>query len=271
MAAHHFRPVRLPEATIVRAIAAFAVLLAFASRARAADPDLILQLKMNETGGTTATDASGQDNNGTVVTGGSAAQWVTGHHGGVLACEGLTAARARYVRITWSSSLAVTTALTAMAWVRIDGSDNDANIILGRGSLAADWHLYTDKKAKNLILKVDTGSSTKTLSVASPGGALSHGVWYHLAATYDGNHMRLYLNGAEIGNLAASGAVQLRVDPNLPLAVGATMLNGGTWDYALVGAFDDVKVWKRALSAAQIVQEMLKGGEVVRLRWTEQF
>ena len=73
---------------------------------------------------------------------------------------------------------------------------------------------------------------------------LTTGAWLHVAGTYDGSTMRLYLNGAEqTGAVSVSGAVGAGDGIHLSWSGG---------DGALDGLLDDVRVYNRALSAAEI-------------------
>ena len=73
------------------------------------------------------------------------------------------------------------------------------------------------------------------------------GSWQHVALTYDGTALRVYLNGTQQGATAnaalasQSGALQL----------GAYIFNSANVDY-LAGNLDEVRVYNRALSAAEI-------------------
>lgn len=72
--------------------------------------------------------------------------------------------------------------------------------------------------------------------------------WMHLACTYDGGNLRLYVNGALEANLAAAG---LQVGANtLPLSLGAQP----DGQRAFHGAIDDARIYERALSSAEIVE-----------------
>ncbi len=58
---------------------------------------------------------------------------------------------------------------------------------------------------------------------------------------------------------------------SLPLGVGALAKAVGEWENAFPGALDEVKIWKRALTAAEIVDEMNAGASFARLQWRENF
>jgi hypothetical protein len=74
------------------------------------------------------------------------------------------------------------------------------------------------------------------------------GVWYHVAATYDGNQSILYVNGAE--EASATPGFPLDYDTT-PLFIGTT----GTWAPYLNmfgGLIDETSIYNRALSAGDI-------------------
>lgn len=257
----------------------FVAIAWLATPARAADPDLLLWLKLDATSGTLAADSSGNGHNGTVATGSGTPEWVTGHRGNALEIAGLTETRARRVQVPWSSSLAVTNQLTVMSWIRLrdhthggggaPGGSSDQNVV-GR-SASTDWRLLIRQSEEKITFLVDTGSTRVTLTGDVPGSGLDADTWYHIAATYDGSHMRIYLNGVELTNRTCSGNLQISSSTSIPLGVGAFPESATSWVDELPGALDEVKIWKRALTAAEIVTEMNDGAPPVRLQWRENF
>ena len=69
--------------------------------------------------------------------------------------------------------------------------------------------------------------------------------WIHIAGTYDGTTMRLYVNGVQESSLAASIAIATN---NLGLGIGA-QADGVS---KFMGQMDDVRIYHRALSASEI-------------------
>ena len=69
--------------------------------------------------------------------------------------------------------------------------------------------------------------------------------WMHVAATYDGATIRLYINGIEESSLAASFTIAAN---DLPLSIGAQ----SNADRFFQGALDQVRVYNRALSADEV-------------------
>lgn len=77
------------------------------------------------------------------------------------------------------------------------------------------------------------------------GGELTIGAWHHIAGTYDGSVFALYIDGARVASVARSGT----------LATNSTTLTLGnktTLDRPLDGELDEVRIWRRALTQAQL-------------------
>jgi hypothetical protein len=86
----------------------------------------------------------------------------------------------------------------------------------------------------------------------APVGAVVAGQTYHVAGTYDGTTMRLYLNGVQVATTALTGAVTQNTNT----------LTIGSWDGSsefLRGSIDEVAVYGTALSAARIAAHNTAG------------
>ncbi|HEV2695086.1 MAG TPA: LamG domain-containing protein, partial [Verrucomicrobiae bacterium] len=72
--------------------------------------------------------------------------------------------------------------------------------------------------------------------------------WYHVAETYDGTNLILYVNGNVDGKMAVSGPIITTTEP-LRLGGGA---DPGCPAYYFNGMMDEVSIYNRALSSNQI-------------------
>lgn len=82
-------------------------------------------------------------------------------------------------------------------------------------------------------------------STLNPANVLNPNVWQHVSATYDGAFMRIYVNGAEVTNKPQTGAID---NVAAPVVIGRNAFNSN----AFQGKIDEVSVYNRALSAAEI-------------------
>ncbi|MBK7904583.1 MAG: PASTA domain-containing protein [Proteobacteria bacterium] len=81
------------------------------------------------------------------------------------------------------------------------------------------------------------------------GGALSLNNWQHIAGTYDGAQFRLYVNGVQVASMARSGTLATN---NANLVVG----NAAAISRPFHGTIEEVRIWSRALSAAELQANM---------------
>ena len=82
----------------------------------------------------------------------------------------------------------------------------------------------------------------------SPSG-LSTTAWSHLAVTYDGATMTLFVNGAQVATVPAAGSI---VTTTGQLKIGGNSI----WGEWFNGLIDEVRVYNRALTAAQVQADM---------------
>ncbi|MBL1221892.1 fibronectin type III domain-containing protein [Chryseobacterium sp. L7] len=112
------------------------------------------------------------------------------------------------------------------------GDSNSAILRFGDGNLANN----------KLQFILSFGSAQVKLNAAT---GLNTNTWYHIAATYDGASMKLYING----NLDASVAATGNFTANGILYLARNYDNSRT----LNGFLDEFRVWKRALTATEIL------------------
>lgn len=202
---------------------------------------LVSLWKFNEGVGITAYDSAGK-NNGTI----NGAKWTTSQFGGALSFNG----NGDYVNCGNDKSLNIDGEITVAAWIYprsnfwggiIDKGDNtaghdDYGLWFNNGKIEFSfnwperWNVYPNGDR----------------FIGSTAVALNR--WSHFAGTWDGNKVRLYVNGkldSEFnwtqGIKSSNASVYIGVNP------------GGQEEY-FNGIIDEVAIYKRALSAEQIQQ-----------------
>jgi hypothetical protein len=189
---------------------------------------------MNENSGTTVGDASGQNNTGTALN----TTWTTGRYGRGLAFNGSNS----WVTVNDSASLNLVNRLTLEAWVFPTVNAGWRTIMLKE--LDEIYGLYSSSAAGPWV-----GMNTGTYQELASSTLLPVNTWSHVAATWDGATQRLYVNGVQVASRAAAGTL---LTTSNPLRIGGN----ANWGEYFAGTIDEVRVYNRALSAAEIQTDM---------------
>jgi hypothetical protein len=203
----------------------------------------------NEASGATTPDSSGNNNTGTIV---GATRTTSGWAGGALDFQSGNA----HVAIPNTPTLGqLTNRLTLAAWVYPTSVGNGLTTLLHRSNAAGTFYNFT------LYARVTSGgingvpyfhinwnnNSALDAGESAQGSlALPLNQWSHLAATYDGAAMQLYLNGVLRGSASLpNGAIPPSAQP---IWIGAN----GLFGHPFRGRIDEVRIYNRALSPGEI-------------------
>jgi hypothetical protein len=102
---------------------------------------------------------------------------------------------------------------------------------------------------KVLRFRLKTDGDTGELKADTVTGLIDLDVWTHVAAVWDGATMKLYKNGAEVGSLDKGGTLSANPDANVAIGNQPVGTDGRAWD----GLIDDVQLYSRGLSAAEVL------------------
>ena len=192
-----------------------------------ADPETVALYHLNEApGSTTALDASGNGHDGTLTDMDPTARRVPGHWNG-----GIEFAFGEYVLVPDHPALNPA-ALTVEAWYYPKNLARSQWIASkDPGGAGPGFQLLYESSSQAFRFEVDSGSSAvSALSTTTP----SPSTWYHVAGTYDGSRVAIWVNGVKEASEAQSGSFA----NNDPLKIG----EAGTGSSAVVGILDEVRI-----------------------------
>jgi PKD repeat protein len=185
--------------------------------------------------GTSAADASGNGNTGTI----GSATWIpTGKFSNALSFNGTTA----LVTVNDSASLDLTTGMTLEAWVYPTAGESAWRDVIYKGP---NDTYYLEGSS-------DSGAPATGGTFAGPlygTSALPLNVWSHLAATFDSTNLRLYVNGVQVSSTPVFGQIGTSTGA---LTIGGDALYGQHF----AGRIDEVRIYNTALNASQIQTDM---------------
>ncbi len=139
-------------------------------------------------------------------------------------------------------------AFTTSAWVRIN-SNNNGRIISKHGEGSYGWLVARMASSQSVEFKISTTGSNWLGGETSSNSFLTN-TWYHIATTYDGNTMRVYINGVEhIG-----GDFPAAITGNVNNAPASIQIgdDGNSDSNYFNGIIDEVLLFSRALSPGEI-------------------
>jgi hypothetical protein len=199
-------------------------------------------------GSGTALDQSGNDNAGSLsVELDPTVAWVRGRSGTALELGGFG-----YVLVPHTQSIdSVVGEVTVSAWIYYEGSINPADMW---GTALSREIGSTNRQHYHISLNIaETPSLYINDNLTTGGAATPRFKWTHLAGTYDGAFVRLYVNGAPAAApLALTGPITA---DTTPLILGANGNGPGVGvTERFPGAIDELMLWNRALSADEIAR-----------------
>jgi len=212
-------------------------------RANANNGGIVGCWKLDETSGTTAADSSGKGNNGTLVNMTDPCCWIPAQIGNALSFDGTDDG----VNCSNASNLNLDIGSWG-AWVKLDAPKKWAErVIFKEKSISSGTGIYELFDWSGFKTEVVVGGVR--YGAYSPSST-NTGQWYHLFATYDGETLRLYVDGEEVANNTSPSG---NIDDNTgPLGLG-TRVTQATFA-PFYGIIDDVRIYNRALTATEIAQ-----------------
>ena len=185
------------------------------------------------------------DGNALDLAGGNNATWLgtvaytTGEVGQAFSLNGSS-----YLQVPSSASLSPTAAITIDAWIHPTATATSR--IVDKITAGGNDGYLLDLYGGKLRLLVD--------SVGLSGATtLQANTTYHVAGTFDGTTMTVYVNGSSDGSVPYNGTIPVNA---LPVRIGVDSTGAANF---FTGWVDEVEIFNRALSQAEI-QSIVSAG-----------
>jgi len=208
------------------------------------DPNLVLYLPMDEGTGSFTKDYSGIGNHGTFV---GNLTWVDGKFGKCLSFDG----SGKYVTCGNGPSLSIANAITLEAWAYPTTSGSLQYILSNDRDCCGSYKgysLYFDGGFP--IFQIWDSNSQPHVLISSINQTINS--WNHIVGTFDGNTMKIYVNGQLSNSSSFSGVIG--TPPSYNLNIGSM---GAYPSYNFVGLIDEVRIYSRALPATEVLDHYL--------------
>ena len=194
--------------------------------------------KFDENTGTTAADASGSGNGGTLSSG---AGWGEGQNGAAVNLDGVN----DYVQVGAQASLVMTSAASFSAWIYPTGA----------GSEPTYGGVIINKEGEYEIVRFPNGTIQWAFANSNPGWNFINigyvaplNQWTHLAVTYDNGTIKTYANGNLVHSYQGAGAIGDAITGQNDFRIGGRQAASQHFQ----GRIDEVRVYNRALSAGEV-------------------
>ena len=202
---------------------------------------------MDEGEGSTAFDYSSNGNDGSLE--GDAA-WAEGILGGAISLDG----DGDYIDLGNDSAFDLTDEITLAVWVNANDMGNgENNPWLGKGDTSYMLKGFRSGYDIEFFIYDSTWNSAHYEVEES-----FNGEWHHVAGTFNGSDVQIYVDGEDGGDTASASSINVTT---YDVCIG---VNSQHTDRLCEGLLDDARIYSRALTAEEILAVMTGGGNMAQ-------
>ena len=141
--------------------------------------------------------------------------------------------------------------VTVVLWVKATVPPDDDTYLLGKSAQGCGIVSYGMEVEGGNPHFVIYDHTALRASPSAPGAEVWDGAWHMLAGSFDGEFLRMYLDGEELpGAVPAEEAIEWILETT-DLAIG-NLPNDDCTGYGYAGQLDEVRVYGRALTADEV-------------------
>lgn len=141
--------------------------------------------------------------------------------------------------------------MSVESWVRVDEPNAFGGILSYFNDRDGDFRgLLLGVRDQRFIFALSSGETSGSAELKAPE-TIERRRWYHLAATYDGQARRLYINGA-LAAAATNGPAEIRFPDAAPFLIGSVHRSEGS--NPLQGAIHEVLLYRRTLGPDEVLE-----------------
>lgn len=217
---------------------------------------LVLWLPIDERSGAKTYDRSEKANHGTISDG----TWIAGYRGSALSFDGIN----DYVNIPHHTSL-MPSVISVIARVKLPASQLNPDPPFASkwgAGLDRSYSLGYDTATTNKVAFFELTSADDQFGIIYGTTLINDNKWHIVVGTYDGETLRLYIDG-----ILDTVSVYVGITGSLKVSTCAVQVGRAvrTPSRLLLGIVNDVRIYNRALNAAEI--KRLSESELMLTRW----
>jgi hypothetical protein len=198
--------------------------------------------KLDETDGNTVKDSSGNNHNGTLI---GNTKWAQGKIGGAVDLDG----KSSFVQIADKSAFNIAGQITIACWANIRSVPTEYMAIVTKGD--GSWRLSTAQKQRKFHCSVNNYNSI----VLDGSTEVAANEWHHVAAVYNGDEVRIYVDGRLDAQKPWKGGIAAN---DFDVLIGENAEQKGRF---FDGLIDDVRIYNYALKESDIMALFNEGAK----------
>jgi hypothetical protein len=202
------------------------------------DDALVGYWPFNEGSGNIAVDATGNGHDGELI---DNPTWVQGKYGSALSFG----AGSEYVVVPDDDALDLSDALTYMGWFNLREAIEGQRRMMSKNDSIFFLFDFSEPTSLDFLVKPNNDFAEST----TMDWVL--GEWYHFAGTYDGDALRMYINGVLEGETPGIAPI---ATSDLDLWIGADDYDLPTTTFP--GSLDEIRIYNVALTESEIAEAM---------------